>query len=166
MNGWIKLNRALNNWRYKTKPNYVALWVHLLTNANTKAEMVYDQMVERGCLLTSLEKLSKETGMSIQQVRTILKHLNGQEITYKSTNRFSLICIVKFDEYQGSGSKVNKQTNKQSTNDQQTTNNKQEYKEFKNIRNTYNMPMPVYDPSKNIKMTQAEIDELLKLRRS
>lgn len=163
--GWVKLNRKLNGWRYKTKPSYVALFVHLLTNANTKDAMVYDVEVKRGCLLTSYEKLASETGLTVQQVRTILKHLNGEELTYKSTNRFTLISIVKFDQYQGSGRSINKQINKQITNDQQTTNNKQEYKEYKNIKKSISrggMGEITYTPTKHLSID--ELDELLSLR--
>lgn len=129
--GWIKLDRALENWRYATKPNYVALWVHLLIRANKQDSVVYDTEIKRGSLLTSLDQLSKATGLSVQNIRTILKHLNGEEITVKSTNKNTVISIVKYDEYQGINKQTNKRSNNQLTNDQQATNNKQEYK---NIR--------------------------------
>lgn len=156
--GFIKLDRAIENWRYATKPNYVALWVRLLVKANHKPRMVYETLVERGCLLTSYEQLAKETGLSVQTVRTILKHLNNEEIIVKSTNKNTLIRIVKYDFYQG----TKKQTNKQLTSNQQTTNNKQEIKEAKELKNIYNT-IPVYDPSLNKEMSKEQEEELLEL---
>lgn len=122
--GYIKLYRALKDWRYKKKPNYVALWVDLLSKANLKDKVVEDVLVKRGSLITSIDNLSRDTGLSIQQVRTILHKLNNEEIIVKSTNKFTLISIVKFEYFQGS----DKQINKQITNKQQTNNNKQEIK--------------------------------------
>lgn len=126
--GYIKLDRALENWRYKTKPNYVALWVHLLLKANHQDGMYQDVLIKRGQFTTSLEELKKGTGLSLQQIRTIINKLNNEEITIKTTNKYTLINIVNYDKYQSSSSKSNKQINKQvselSTIKQQT-NNKQ-----------------------------------------
>lgn len=124
--GYIKLDRAIENWRFKTKPNYVALWVHLLLEANHQDAMIGDVQIKRGQLLTSLESLKKGTGLSLQQIRTIFNKLNNEEITIKSTNKYTLITIVNYDKYQGGYGKSNKQTNKQKgdflTINQQTTN--------------------------------------------
>lgn len=146
-NGYIKLNRALKNWRYAAKPNYVALWVHLLLKANHKDKEWNDIVVHRGELVTSLESLSKDTGISKQTIRTIISKLDGQEITYKSTNKYTLISIVKYDEYQSNGVETNTQTNNQLTNNQQTTNkqlttnkNIKNEKNDKNINNIYVCP--------------------------
>lgn len=156
--GFIKLDRALEEWRYATKPQYVALWVYLLLKANHKDKKVGDVLVERGSLLTSYESLARGTGLTVQTVRTILRKLNGEEIIVKSTNKNTLISIVKYGFYQG----YHKQTNKQLTSNQQTTNNKQECKEGKKERNIYNS-IPIYDPSNNIQMTNDEQEEILKI---
>ena len=156
--GFIKLDRALEEWRYATKPQYVALWVYLLLKANHKDKKVGNVVVERGSLMTSYVSLARGTGLTVQTVRTIIRHLNGEEIIVKSTNKNTLISIVKYDFYQG----YRKQTNKQLTSNQQATNNKQEYKETKKERNIYNT-VPVYDPSTNRKMSDEEEAELLEI---
>ena len=33
-NGWIKIHRKLLEWEWADDPNMVALWIHLLLNAN------------------------------------------------------------------------------------------------------------------------------------
>lgn len=153
--GFIKLDRAIENWRYSTKPNYVALWVYLLVKANHEKRMTYEVEVDRGCLLTSYEKLAKGTGLSVQNVRTILKHLNGDEITCTSTNKNTLIRIIKYDFYQGANKQTNKRSNNQLTSNQQTTNNKQDIKETKSIEEYITL-----GDYGNVKMTNEQLEKL------
>ena len=152
--GFIKIDRALKDWRYKRKPNYVALWVHLLISANYEKRKVYDVEVDRGSLLTSLENLAYNCGLSVQNVRTILKHLNGEEITIKSTNKNTLITILKYSDYQGVNKQTNKQANNQLTINQQTTNNKQETKETKETKEY------IYGEYSNVHLSDAELEKL------
>lgn len=156
--GFIKLDRALNNWRFKRKPNYVALWVHMLQLAFFKDGKDGTVEVKRGQFVASVKELSSDTGLTVQQVRTILKHLDGEEITIKTTSHYSLITIVKYDEYQGSGEQINKQINTQSTNNQQTTNNYIRKKESKKEINNY-----IYDPSRNPIISRELEEELEQL---
>jgi hypothetical protein len=70
-------------------------------------------------------------------VRTALKKLeNTNEIIIKSTNKFTLITICKYCDYQSTENDVQQTNNKQITNKQQT-NNKQitTTKEYKNKEN-------------------------------
>ena len=161
--GYIKLHRAIKDWRYKKKPNYVALWVHLLCEANHQRREVYETVVERGSLLTSVARLCEETGLTTQQVRTILKKLDGEELTIKTTKQNTLISIVNYDQYQGSYDSSNKGANKRLTNEQQTSNNKQECKN-KRMKEIYiNDTLPIYDTSGNSIMSDDEESELLTL---
>jgi hypothetical protein len=64
--------------------------------------------------------------------RAILSLKSTNEITIKTTNKFSIITIVKWEEYQSQDEKTTnkttiKTTNKQPTNNQQTT-TEQEHK--------------------------------------
>lgn len=145
MSGWIKLHRDLVEWEWHNKPEMVALWVFLLLKANHQAQKWHGVNVDRGQVLTGLHRLNEQTGISIQTIRTCLNRLKSTgEITIKSTSRFSLITINKYDTYQieetQSNKRTNKQTNKQLTNDQQTTNNKQEIKNDKNVRKRFVKP--------------------------
>ena len=142
--GYIKLDRALENWRYVKKPNFVALWIHLLLKANHSQTFWNEIVIERGQLITSLETLNKDTGLTIQTIRTIINKLNGEEITIKTTNKYTLITIVNYDKYQSASKSTNKQTNKQKsdylTNKQQTTNKQlTTNKNEKNINNEKNI---------------------------
>lgn len=82
--------------------------------------------VKRGSFITSYEKLSKQTGVSIQRIRSRLKTLQETSfLTYKTTNKYTVISINKYDMYQGID-KPNKPNDKQITIKKQTDNNKQE----------------------------------------
>ena len=75
--------------------------------------------------------------LSEREVRTALEHLKStNEVTIKTTNRFSVVTITNWDKYQchdseSTNKSTNETTNNRPTNDQQTTT----YKEIKNIRN-------------------------------
>ncbi len=177
--GYIKLDRKILEWRYFKKDSYLKVWMYLLLNANHKAMKWQEVSVKRGQLITSLENISKGTGVSIQSVRTILKKLEGQELTCKSTNKYTLITILKYNDYQDSekNQQTNQQsTNKQLTNNQQTTNkqlttnnNVNNVNNDKNVRNYYKNKifiedkLPTYDTSKNKHISDDEVNELLEL---
>ena len=100
-NGWIKLHRGLNGWGWKKDPNTLALWVHLLLNANPKDDYFMGKIIEKGSLATGLNSLSHETGLSISQIRTSLNKLKSTgEIAIKTGQKFSIISIVKWSEFQ------------------------------------------------------------------
>ncbi len=69
--------------------------------------------VKLGSFVTSLGSLSNETGLTIQQTRTALKHLiSTGELTSKSTNKNRIITVVNYDKYQDSSKQNNKQAAK------------------------------------------------------
>lgn len=127
---WIKLYNTLLDWEWKTDPQMVALWVHILLCANNEDGKFMGKNVQRGQFITSLAHLSRDTGLSVMTVRTCLKRLEKSEcITTQSTNRNTYITICNYDSYQGKKNTTNKQptnnqqgTNKQPTQAQQGTN--------------------------------------------
>ena len=127
--GWIKLYRDIDNWRYFSDANALQLFLYLIIHANTEDCYFQDELCKRGELITSVAHLSDVLRLSTQQVRTILKKLNGKEIVIKSTNRNTHIIVCNFDSYQGE----KKENNKRITNEQQTNNKRiTTIKEYKN----------------------------------
>lgn len=125
--GWIKVHRKLNETSFKNKPLVVALFIDLLTNANhEKKTIIFNAKpltIEAGELVTGLKVLSKRTGISIQSLRTALVTLKStRTITIKPTNKWSIITILNWNDYQGSTSKLT--NHQQTSNKQATTNNK------------------------------------------
>ena len=135
MSGWIKLHRKFLDWEWFNKSEAVHLFLYMLIKANHKDAKWQGNDVKRGQFISSLGNISNATGISIQQIRTILKKLEKtNEIELKSTSQFTIVTICKYECYQDE----NETTNKPSTNNQQTTNkpsttNKNEKKEKNNI---------------------------------
>lgn len=115
--GWIKLHRRLVEWEWYLDSKMVHLFLHLLLMANSEDGEVRGVHVRRGQYLTGRKALAKETGLSEQEVRTCLDKLTNtktppkstskstskatSELTIKSTNKFSIITICKYEQYQG-----------------------------------------------------------------
>lgn len=110
--GFVKFHRRIFDWDWYGKPNTVALWFHLVMKANYTNSAWRGIPIARGQLLTSTKKLSKETGLSVQTVRTNLANLERTgEIMRESTNQYTLITICKYDDYQSSVESVNQVIN-------------------------------------------------------
>ena len=88
-------------WRWYHNRTMVHLWVNLLISA--REEDGWHGMVEvkRGQVITSLSKLSAETGISIRKIRTCLSNLvKSGEIKEMTNNHYRIITIIDYDMYQ------------------------------------------------------------------
>ena len=122
--GWIKLHRQILDWEWYSDINCSRLFIHLLLTANAKDKTWKGIEVKRGQLITSLQNLSVETGLTLQQLRTAIKKLKSTgELTTKSTNKFTLVRVVNWEQYQTSDKIVTSKTTCNATNEQQTSNN-------------------------------------------
>jgi DNA-binding transcriptional MerR regulator len=134
MSGWIKLHRKFLDWEWFNKSEAVHLFLYMLIKANHKDAKWQGNDVKRGQFISSLGNISNATGISIQQIRTILKKLEKtNEIEVKSTSQFTIVSICKYECYQDENETTNKPlTNNQQTINKQSTTNKNDKKE-KNI---------------------------------
>jgi len=132
MSDFIKISRKMKDWGWYTNINTKAIFFHCLIRANWETRDVLGEVLNRGQFLTSLNNLAKETGVSLGATRKALKNLKKtNEINIKSTNKYSIITVCKYDNYQSPKQKNDKQTtNKRQTNDKQTTTEE----ELKNLR--------------------------------
>lgn len=127
--GWIKLHRALLDWEWYDDIYTCRLFLHLLLTANHDDRQWRGIAIKKGQKLTSQAKLSEQTGLTRQQVRTSLKRLEStSSITMSTTAQHTVVTVLKWDEYQDSTSEL---TNSQPTANQQLTTNKN-YKNYKN----------------------------------
>jgi DNA-binding transcriptional MerR regulator len=138
MSGWIKIHRKFLDWEWFNKSEAVHLFIYLLLKANHKDASWQGTEVKRGEFISSLGKISSDTGISLQTLRTLLKKLEStNEIEVKSTNKFTTVTICKYDSYQDETEDTNKQlTNNQQTTNKQLTTNKND-KNKKNEENIY-----------------------------
>ena len=110
-------------WRWYHNSTMVHLWVNLLISA--REEDGWHGMVEvkRGQVITSLSKLSAETGISIRKIRTCLSNLvKSGEIKEMTNNHYRIITIIDYDMYQKADVVYNKGSHKDIKNDKQNNN--------------------------------------------
>ena len=133
------------------------------------ANMGYE--IPRGSFVTSYPQLSKETGLTVQQVRTAIFHLKSTgEITVKTTSKFSIITVNKYISYQSPNRRSNSQStgNQQSSNSQSTTiehSNKGTREQKRYIpKNSHVIPKPKYEITESKPASKEEIEELKKMQ--
>ena len=99
--GWIKIHRKFQNWEWYQDGNTMRVFLHLLLTANHKDIKWRGSIIKRGQVLTGRKKLAKALKLTEDQIRTAIKHLKStNEITSTITNRYTIITICKFDDYQ------------------------------------------------------------------
>ena len=143
--GYIKSWRKLIEWGWYKDSHTFHIFHYLLSTANYKESEFMGHKIMPGQAVTGLHSLSVNTGISIQSIRTCLARLKPtNEITIKSTNKFSIITIINWAHYQSDEKELNRQINKQTNNpltiNQQTTNNILELKNVKNKDKRYIIP--------------------------
>jgi len=124
--GFISLHRKILSWEWYSEPITARLFIHLLLRANHKKQIWRGVAIERGELLTGRKNLAEECGFSEMQIRTALDHLKStQEITIKSTKKYSIIKLNNYNLYQQSNQQNNQEVTKKQPSDNQevTTNN-------------------------------------------
>ena len=152
MDGYIKLHKKMVDWQWYADSNTKSLFIDLLFDANFEDRKIGFIDIKRGQCLTSLKRMSMRTGLSFQEIRTSLNKLEKSgEINKQSTNKYSIITINKWDDYQT--------INKQITNNQQTINNIKEIKEINNIKEKI-YKKEKYGQFKNVLLTAEEYEKL------
>lgn len=132
--GYIKLHRSLIDWEWYDDINVCRLFIHFLLRANHADRAWRGQIVRRGSFITSREKLSAETNLTVQQIRTaIFKLKSTNEITSKTTNRNTTITINNYNFYQELTNEITSNSPEpQPTDNQQITTNN----ELNKLKNT------------------------------
>lgn len=118
---FIKLYEQVTQWGWYKDGNTFRLFIHLLLKANYDDSVFEGVQIHRGQVVTSLPRLANETGLTVMEIRTAIKHLilTG-EITALSYSKFRVITIVKYDDFQSSTGKLT--VNQQASNRQLTVN--------------------------------------------
>lgn len=135
MDGWICLHRKMVDWEWYDDVNTFKLFMHLLLSATYKSDDYKGEKLKPGDVFTGRKRLSIDSGLSEQQIRTALKKLEKtNEITIKSTKKYSIISIVKWEEYQS----INQQPNQEATKKQPRSNHTQQVNNITKEENIYN----------------------------
>lgn len=112
--GYIKLWRSLLKWEWYSDVNVSRLFIHLLLTANYEDTTWRGETIHRGQRLTSVAKLAEETGLTTKEVRTALGKLTRtNELTIRTTNKYSVITVEKYDFFQSPTDPMGKQEGEQ-----------------------------------------------------
>ena len=123
--GWVCLHRKLlENPIFKNDKLFrVFMYCLLKASHSDHDQLVGDTIVpvKIGQFVSGRKKISSDTGLTEQNVRTSLSKLEKLSIlTIKPTTKYSLISVANWDKYQ----QINQQvTNNQPTSNQQVTTN-------------------------------------------
>jgi hypothetical protein len=128
---YIQLYRSFTDSEWYHDLNTKSLLIHLLLKANWKAGKWRAIEVKPGELITTLDRLSAETNLSIRKVRTALANLKesgtiGIRTGRSSTTGYHHISICNWAIYQNPKSQNdNETTSKRHRNDIETTTKRQ-----------------------------------------
>lgn len=145
--GWIKLYRSVeDNWVWNEKPfDRKSAWIDLLLMVNHEERTVAigNQLVtvKPGQKWTSLTKLADRWGWSIKKTRNFLNMLQSDGMVYvHSSPKGTLVTIVNYLKYQGSGRNRGTQEEQQKKNERKVgeKHGKNEVPTNKNVKNDKN----------------------------
>ena len=125
MQGWISLHRSMLEWEWYDDINVCRFFVHCLLRANHRDKTWKGITINRGEFISSLDKIARETGLSVSQIRTCLKKLKSTgEIASKSHTQHTVFIIVNYDKYQSDDKPYGKPVaNESQTNDKRIATN-------------------------------------------
>lgn len=113
LGGFIVVYRDILQWEWYTDVNTAHLFIHCILKANHADANWRGIEIQRGSFITSLQKLSTETGLTVKQVRNSLEKLEKTgEVANCSTSKYRIVTIKNYDVYQNEGKQKGKQEGK------------------------------------------------------
>lgn len=143
--GFIKIHRNIREWGWYDDANTLVLWIHLLIDANYEERTWHGQTVGIGSMITSVAKLSEETGLTVKQVRICLGRLvNEGKIVTQGANKWTKITVCDYESYMLEGEDAGQtngeqKANKRQTEDKQRATPKEEYNTSDTIVSSYSI---------------------------
>ena len=152
--GYIKLYRSLLNWEWYDDINTKTVFLHLLLTVSIADNQWHGITVPRGARVSSYQTLAKETGLSVQQLRTSVKRLESTgTLTRYKYPKYTVFALKNFDKYQPSTSK---ETNCQQGANKVPTGSQQQYKKIEEDKEDNHLSISDAE-SKNFPPTLEEI---------
>ena len=120
---YIKIDRSILDWEWYTDINTKVLFLHMLLKANWKDGNFRGTTVPRGSFISSIRKLSDETGLTEREIRTGISHLKSTgEVTQTGHSKFSVFTVNNYDKYQIADTQSDiQETSNRHSNDKLTT---------------------------------------------
>tara|TARA_R110000824_G_scaffold401783_1_gene616197 strand:- start:22585 stop:23241 length:657 start_codon:yes stop_codon:yes gene_type:complete len=136
MNGWIKIHRKLWQNPRAADPDWIAVWLYLLSHAAHKSVRVLFKgevhELKPGQLVTGRKLIALNTGVHESKVFRVLKVLESeQQIEQRPSSTSSMITVRKWAEHQCDEQQNEQQVNSNRTANEQRVNTEQEGEELK-----------------------------------
>lgn len=165
--GWLKLHRTIMTSSVFSNPKLLKFWIWILCKAFTVPAKVtvglQEVDVEKGQFVFGRFAAANELQMTNSTVYKYLKILEKERmVVVKSNNKFSLVSVVNWCDYQDKKEQEEQQSNnKRTTKEQQSNTNK----ELKNIKNKDNIPQNrINEYTENEKLRNT-LNEFLAMRK-
>ena len=141
LNGFVKIHRKLLQWGWYQDNVVKGVFIHILLTASFKDTHWMGREIKKGQVVIGTQKMADELGFTREQVRRAINKLKStNEITTETTNKFTIITVVNWNEYQyldeedTTNKTTSTSTNEQPTNNQQTTNKQPHRKNVKECK--------------------------------
>lgn len=140
---YIKLFHNILDWGWYNDTNTFRVFLHILLRANYKDSEYKGVKIPAGACVFGYNAWAKELGLSVRQVRTAITHLKSTgEVTIKTTSKFSVVSLVKWEFWQieegrATSKTTSRATSKRQASDKQATTSK----DSKNIYTTPTIDM-------------------------
>lgn len=129
MAGYIKIYRNILEWEWWSDINTYRLFTYMLLKANWKDGKFKGFDVPKGSFVSSLSKLSEGANLTVNEVRTALKHLiKTGEVTSKPHGKFTVFTVKNYCMYQDDDTQIT--SNAQGINKDITSNPQEDNKEL------------------------------------
>lgn len=103
------------DWEWYENTNVFRLFYHCLLHTNLEDKRYCGKEIKAGQFVSSIQRISAETGLTESQVRTALKKLKDTGyISTKSTNKYTIYTVIGYQEYIDCG-QVAKATTEENT---------------------------------------------------
>ncbi len=148
--GWIKLHRKLWDNPRSTDPDWLAVWIYLLSHATHQDfEGIFEGKqitLKPGQLITGRRAIAERTGVNESKVKRILKRLKiDNQIAQLPGSRNSLITVINWAYYQNSDQQNGQlvPSYRPATDQPLTTNKNRRIEEQKKTRENPGAPLPI-----------------------
>ena len=95
------MNISINtDWEWYENTNVFRLFYHCLLHTNLEDKRYCGKEIKAGQFVSSRARISAETGLTVDQVRTALKKLKDTGyISTKSTNKYTIYTVNEYQKY-------------------------------------------------------------------
>lgn len=170
-NGWIKIHRSILHWEWYEDSATFKLFLHLILVANYNDKKFKGEEIQRGEVVRTYANLAKDSGLTIQQVRTALKKLESTgeiKICKHLNTKSTRVTVLNYTTYQDEEEATNTTSTQHQHNintiptqhqhrDKKEKNNKKD----KKVNKIFIIPtiQEIYDYAQQIDLNYTECDK-------